>query len=103
MRQRVFGHGPGDNFLIDWVPGTGSVITLKGQGPGEPFKEPELFKALIMIWLGQAAADYKLKEALLGVKQAKSGSTPPNLTRSMLIGAQTHRLGPTCTQILLNQ
>ena len=58
----------GDNFLIDWVPGTGSVITVKGQVQGEPFKEPEFFKALMLIWLGQAPADYKLKEALLGMK-----------------------------------
>lgn len=58
----------GDNFLIDWVPGTGSVITVKGQVQGEPFKEPEFFKALMLIWLGQAPADDKLKEALLGMK-----------------------------------
>ena len=58
----------GDNFLIDWVPGTGSVITVKGQVQGEPFKEPEFFKALMMIWLGQAPADHKLKDALLGLK-----------------------------------
>ena len=58
----------GDNFLIDWVPGTGSVITVKGQVQGEPFKEPEFFKALMSIWLGHTPADFKLKEALLGVK-----------------------------------
>lgn len=58
----------GDNFLIDWVPGTGSVITVKGQIQGEPFKEPEFFKALMSIWLGHTPADFKLKEALLGVK-----------------------------------
>ena len=58
----------GDTFLIDWVPGTGSVLTVKGQVQGEPFKEPEFFKALMLIWLGHAPADYKLKEALLGIK-----------------------------------
>ncbi len=58
----------GDNFMIDWIPGTGSVITVKGQVQGEPFKEPEFFKALMMIWLGQVPADHKLKEALLGNK-----------------------------------
>ena len=30
----------GDNFMIDWVPGSGTVITVKGQVQGEPFKEP---------------------------------------------------------------
>jgi len=57
----------GDNFLIDWVPGVGTVVTVKGVVQGEPFKEPEFFKALMSIWLGSAPADFKLKEALLGV------------------------------------
>jgi hypothetical protein len=58
----------GDNFMIEWVPGVGSVITVKGKVQGEPFKEPEFFKALMWIWLGQSPADWKLKEALLGIK-----------------------------------
>ena len=58
----------GDNFMIDWIPGSGSVITVKGKVQGEPFKEPEFFKALMWIWLGQTPADWKLKDALLGVK-----------------------------------
>ena len=58
----------GDNFMIEWVPGTGSVITVKGKVQGEPFKEPEFFKALMWIWLGQVPADFKLKEALLGLQ-----------------------------------
>jgi hypothetical protein len=58
----------GDSFLIDWVPGTGTVITVKGEVQGESFKEPEFFKAMMLIWLGQAPADHKLKDALLGIK-----------------------------------
>jgi hypothetical protein len=57
---------PGDSFFIDWVPGTGTVITVKGVPQGEPFKEPEFFNALMRIWLGPVPADYKLKDALLG-------------------------------------
>jgi hypothetical protein len=56
----------GDNFLIDWLPGEGCVITVKGKVQGEPFREPEFFKALMSIWLGPSPADYKLKDALLG-------------------------------------
>lgn len=56
----------GDSFTIDWVPGTGTVISVKGQPQGEPFKEPEFFNALLRIWLGPAPADWKLKDALLG-------------------------------------
>ena len=56
----------GDQFMIDWIPGTGAVITVKGQAQGDPFKEPAFFQALLSIWLGEHPADWKLKEALLG-------------------------------------
>jgi hypothetical protein len=61
---------PGETFLIDWVPGTGTVVTVKGVPQGEPFKEPEFFNALLRIWLGPSPADWKLKEALLGKPSA---------------------------------
>lgn len=57
---------PGDTFTNDWIPGTGTVITVKGKVQGEPFKEPEFFNALMRIWLGPNPADWKLKDALLG-------------------------------------
>ena len=58
----------GDNFMIKWVPGSGTVITVKGKLQGEPFKEPEFFKAMMSIWMGPVPADFKLKDALLNVK-----------------------------------
>lgn len=58
----------GDNFMIDWVPGTGTVITVKGKVEGDPFKEAEFFKALMSIWMGNSPADWKLKESLLAIK-----------------------------------
>lgn len=57
---------PGEVFTIEWLPGVGTVITVKGKVQGEPFKEPEFFNALMRIWLGPNPADWKLKEALLG-------------------------------------
>jgi hypothetical protein len=60
----------GDSFQVDWVPGTGTIITVKGVQQGEPFKEPEFFNALLRIWLGPVPADWKLKEALLGKPSA---------------------------------
>jgi Chalcone isomerase-like len=57
---------PGESFSIDWIPGTGTVISVKGKPQGEPFKEVEFFNALMRIWLGPVPADWKLKEALLG-------------------------------------
>lgn len=58
----------GDVFSIDWVPGQGTVVTVKGQAQGEPFKEPTFFAALMSIWLGPKPADDALKEGLLGAK-----------------------------------
>ncbi len=56
----------GDNVLIDWVPGTGTILTINGKLQPEPFKEPEFFNALMRIWVGDKPADSKLKDALLG-------------------------------------
>lgn len=56
----------GDNFVIDWIPGTGTVISVKGKPQGESFKEQEFFNALMRIWLGPNPAEWKLKESLLG-------------------------------------
>ena len=57
---------PGDVIDMDWIPGTGLVISVKGKVTTEPFKEPEFFKALMGIWLGPQPAYWKLKENLLG-------------------------------------
>ena len=59
---------PGDVITIDWIPGTGMVVTAKGKVQGEPFKETEFFAAIMSIWFGQSPADWKLKDAMLGVK-----------------------------------
>ena len=56
----------GDSFQMDWVPGTGAVLTIKGKVIGEPFREPEFYRALLGIWLGPKPADWKLKDAMLG-------------------------------------
>ncbi len=56
----------GDTFTVDWVPGTGTVISVKCNSNTEPFKEPEFYNALLRIWLGPNPADWKLKDALLG-------------------------------------
>ncbi|AEG94700.1 chalcone isomerase family protein [Ramlibacter tataouinensis] len=56
----------GQSFSIDWVPGTGTIINVRGVPQGEPFREPEFFNAMLRIWLGPKPADHSLKEALLG-------------------------------------
>lgn len=63
----------GDTITVDWVPGTGAVITIAGDVQGEPFKDVEFYNAVLRIWLGSSPADAKLKEALLG----KPGAEQP--------------------------
>lgn len=57
---------PGDAITIDWIPGTGTVLSSRGKVLGAPFKEPEFFHAMLDIWLGKEPADWMLKDALLG-------------------------------------
>lgn len=56
----------GEEFAVDWLPGTGTLVSVKGTPQGEPFREPAFFSALLGIWLGPQPADWKLKDALLG-------------------------------------
>jgi hypothetical protein len=62
----------GDWFTVDYLPGTGTVISVNGKPQLEPIKEPEFFSALMHIWLGQHPADAQLKDALLGKAAAPS-------------------------------
>jgi len=63
----------GDSFAVEWVPGTGTVITVNGKPEGAPIKEPEFYSALMKIWLGKSPADQQLKDALLGKAAANAG------------------------------
>jgi hypothetical protein len=56
----------GESFAIDWIPDTGTVISVKGKPQGEPIKEVEFYNAMLRIWLGAKPADWKLKDELLG-------------------------------------
>ncbi|MES2952750.1 MAG: chalcone isomerase family protein [Pseudomonadota bacterium] len=57
---------PGDVMTLDWVPISGMVIYLGGKLQGQPYREAELFKAAMGVWMGDFPADGKVKEALLG-------------------------------------
>ncbi|MBB2485186.1 chalcone isomerase family protein [Mitsuaria sp. WAJ17] len=58
----------GEGFAVDFVPGTGTVISVNGKVQGEPIREPEFFTTLMRIWLGKNPADSQLKDALLGIQ-----------------------------------
>jgi Chalcone isomerase-like len=64
----------GESFALEWLPGTGTVISVNGKPEGAPVREPEFFSVLMKIWLGKSPADAQLKEALLG----KAAATPGN-------------------------
>ena len=65
---------PGEYFTIDYVPGTGSIISVLGKPASDPIKEPEFFNALMKIWLGKSPADAQLKDLLLGKTPATKDS-----------------------------
>lgn len=68
----------GDSFAVEWLPGTGTVISVNGKPEGAPVKEPEFYSALMKIWLGKAPADEQLKEALLGKAVTSPGGSSYN-------------------------
>lgn len=59
---------PGDVLEVNLVKGSGVQISIKGKSTGEPFKDPAFFKVMLNIWLGKSPADWKLKDAMLGIK-----------------------------------
>lgn len=63
----------GESFTVDWVPGSGTLISVNGRQELEPIKEPEFYTALMSIWLGPAPADSQLKDALLGKSRSFRG------------------------------
>ncbi len=56
----------GDTLTVEWLPGTGTTLYVKGKPEVGPYKEPAFFNAMAKIWLGKSPADPLLKEALLG-------------------------------------
>ncbi len=68
----------GESFAVEWLPGTGTVISVNGKPEGAPIKEPEFYSALMKIWLGKAPADAQLKDALLGKAAATPGGGSNN-------------------------
>ena len=53
-----------DMVNIDYLPGTGTVLTIKGDAQ-EAIKEPEFYNTILAIWLGKAPVDWKVKQGML--------------------------------------
>ena len=56
----------GDTIVVDWIPNTGTVISVKGVVQGAASKEPEFYNGFLSIWLGPNPPDFQIKDALLG-------------------------------------
>ena len=55
----------GDSLTMDYQPCVGTRFLINGKRQGEPVKEPEFFKAMLLIWLGPKPADAQMKAGLL--------------------------------------
>jgi hypothetical protein len=55
----------GDKLTINWINGTGAVISLRGKAVGEPYADPLFFRRIINVWLGEDPVQSSLKASLL--------------------------------------
>lgn len=51
---------------LDWLPGTGTQMTVGGAHTGAPIAGEDFYRALLRIWLGPKPVQQSLKKALLG-------------------------------------
>lgn len=64
----------GDQLLMEWLPGVGTVMTLNGKKMGEPYPDIAFNNAILRIWLGDKPVDHGLKKAMLGETEEGRGS-----------------------------
>ncbi len=55
-----------DVVTIDWVPATGTVLTLNGKQRGEAVAGEDFYAAFLRIFIGDKVTDEELKTGLLG-------------------------------------
>ena len=56
----------GTTVLIDWLPESGTRLTVNGQAKSKDIAGEEFYQALLKIWLGNKPVQDELKQALLG-------------------------------------
>lgn len=56
----------GMTITLDWLPGTGTQMTVDGRFTGAPIAGEDFYQALLRIWLGPKPVQEDLKKALLG-------------------------------------
>ena len=58
----------GMRIRLDWVPGTGTRVSIDGAPADAPIPGEDFYRALLRIWLGPDPVQSDLKRALLGAK-----------------------------------
>ncbi len=56
----------GTSVVIDWLPESGTRLTVDGQVKGREIAGEDFYKALLKVWLGNKPVQEDLKQALLG-------------------------------------
>ena len=56
----------GSSVLIDWLPESGTRLTVNGQAKGKDIAGEDFYRALLAIWLGNKPVQDDLKQELLG-------------------------------------
>ena len=59
----------GDTVAIDWLPESGTRLSINGKQQGRDIAGEDFYTALLKIWLGPRPAQDELKDALLGKAQ----------------------------------
>ena len=53
-------------IMLDWLPGSGTQVTIDGRPAGKPIQGEDFYRGLLRIWLGEKPVQDDLKKALLG-------------------------------------
>ena len=59
----------GSVIALDWLPESGTRVTINGEARGAPITGEDFYAALLRIWLGEKPVEASLKRALLGGAQ----------------------------------
>ncbi|MFA7270642.1 MAG: chalcone isomerase family protein [Sterolibacterium sp.] len=59
----------GDIVTIDWLPESGTRLSINGRQQGRDIAGEDFYRALLKIWLGDKPVQDNLKDALLGKPQ----------------------------------
>lgn len=66
----------GDSISLEWVPGTGTTVSINGVPQGEPYPGLPFFNGMLKLWIGDADSA-GVRNALLGLAPAADKSPTP--------------------------